>query len=93
MRNRYLGTHLEVRQMSHRDVRKYFFSLRVVKKWNDLKEMVEADSTYSFKNRYNRANKTRREGLGAKTRPLLPHTGEYFVSYICYSMEAVLVKC
>ena len=43
-------------QMSHRDIRKNFFSVRVVDKWNALgSDVVEADSIHSFKCRYDRA--------------------------------------
>ncbi len=43
-------------QMSHRDVRNIFFSVRVVNKWNALgSNVVKADSTHSFKCRYDRA--------------------------------------
>ncbi len=43
-------------QMSHRDVRKKFFSVRVVNKWNALgSDVVEAESIHSFKCRYDRA--------------------------------------
>lgn len=48
--------------MSHRDVRKYFFGFRVVRKWNDLGEkMVKTSSIHSFKIRYNRAQEARSE--------------------------------
>ncbi len=43
-------------QMSHRDVRKNFISVRVVNRWNALgSDVVEADSIHSFKCIYDRA--------------------------------------
>lgn len=48
--------------MSHRNIGKYFFSLRVVGKWNDIgDEMVEEGSIYSFKSRYDRTHEAKRE--------------------------------
>lgn len=42
--------------MSHRDVRKYFFSLRVIRKFNNLEnEVVEPGSICSFKMRHKTA--------------------------------------
>ena len=53
-RTRGHGWKLET-QMCHRDVRKFSFSVRVVSKWNDLKEqVVEANSIHNFKSRYDR---------------------------------------
>lgn len=49
--------------MSQRDVRKYFFSLRVARKWNDLNRVVEAGSIYSFKNKHYRTHEARRESI------------------------------
>lgn len=66
--------------MSHKDIRKYFSSLRVVKKWNDLhEEVVEANSIHSFKNRYNRAYEARRMNLASGTL-----RGEHTYTYSLY---------
>lgn len=50
--------------MSYRDIRKYFFSLGVVGKWNDL-EVVEAGSIHGFKSSYDKALEARRENLAS----------------------------
>jgi hypothetical protein len=53
-RTRGHGWKLET-QMSHRDVRKFSFSVRVVGKWNALQEqVVEANTIHNFKTRYDR---------------------------------------
>ena len=44
-----------VKKRSRLDIRKHFFSQRVVNDWNSLPEvMVEAESVNSFKNRYDK---------------------------------------
>jgi ribonuclease P/MRP protein subunit RPP40 len=47
-----------VKHRSHLDVRKYFFSQRVVNTWNSLPQsVVDADSVNSFKNRLDKFDK------------------------------------
>ena len=47
-----------VKHRSHLDIRKYFFSQRVVNTWNNLPQnVVDADSVSSFKNRLDEFNK------------------------------------
>src|SRR6266496_6123561 len=47
-----------VKQRSNLDIRKYFFSQRVVNTWNSLPQaVIEADSINSFKNRLDQFDK------------------------------------
>lgn len=49
-------------RMNQRDVRKYFFSHRVVRPWNSLEsDVVEAGTIHSFKARYDKAHGAGRE--------------------------------
>src|SRR6266849_2390670 len=46
-----------IKQRSHLDIRKYFFSQRVVNTWNSLPQaVIDADSINSFKNRLDQFN-------------------------------------
>lgn len=48
-------------KVNHRDVNKYFFSLRVIKKWdNPNSEVVEEKYKHSFKKRYDKVLVARR---------------------------------
>ena len=47
-----------IKHRSHLDIRKYFFSQRVVNTWNSLPQtVVDADSVNSFKNRLDEFDK------------------------------------
>ena len=54
--SRIRGPRLKLAKLRSRlDVRKHFFSQRVVNTWNNLPDyVVEADSVNSFKNRYDK---------------------------------------
>ena len=47
-------------RVARRDVRKHFFSHRVVENWNSLnKEVVSARSIHSFKEKYDKLQQSR----------------------------------
>ena len=72
------------KKQSDRDVRRYFFSQRVVNRWNSLdQETVDVGSINSFKGRLDKIRKTRMGLLwilhGDETR-VRPHKVSYKVS-------------
>ena len=60
-RSRTRGHNMKIRKgVARRDVRKHFFSHRVVKNWNSLNEEgVSARSIHSFKEKYDRLQQSR----------------------------------
>ena len=54
-----------IKNRSRLDIRKYFFSQRIVNEWNDLPEVViESESVNSFKNSYDKYASNKRQRLG-----------------------------
>jgi hypothetical protein len=63
-------THKLKRHLCRLDVRKYFFSERVIDKWNRLTDQaVEATSINGFKNQLDKIRKTRKDLLWTTSLP------------------------